>query len=142
MEVESKCGFSTQTADFKKLIRNVNICCFIFGITINLKYVQHVELNDTRVMHGVNPNTCNSLTKRELFRFSGVSALPKISNSFIVLDARFMIYSRCGLVLHINCVRWYVVIVFPEPDSPVTIIHCGFLCSFKAVTASIPTQKF
>lgn len=92
-------------------------------------------------MYGVSSNTCKNLRKRELFRFSGVSALPKISNNFIVIDACFMICSRFGLVLHINCMRCCVVTVFPESDSPVTITHCGLLCLFKALTASAPIQS-
>lgn len=84
--------------------------------------------------------TCKNFTNRELFRFSGVSAFPKISNIFNALNARSIIRLLLELLLHKNWVRRCVVTVFPAPDSPVMIIHCGLLDFFNALRAVAATQ--
>lgn len=71
--------------------------------------------------------------KRELLGLFGVSQLPKDSKIVLVLAAdcdRFL--------LHRNCVKWLVVIVFPEPDSPVITIHCDLFVFFIDNNASFP----
>lgn len=40
-----------------------------------------------------------------------------------------------------NVVKYLVVIVFPEPDIPVTTMHCGFLLILEALTAFNPEMR-
>lgn len=141
MEIKSKCSFTRQTANFKKLIRDVNVRCFVFGITLDLKYSYIIVISNHVSCSNRRYFTWRNLTKRELFLFSGVSAFPKISNKFIAVEACFIIFPWFGLFWHMNCVRCCVVCVFPEPDSPVIITHCGVFCSFKALIASAPTRN-
>lgn len=79
-----------------------------------------------------------NFTYRELLLFSGVSQLPNASNMNAV---RLAFFIKTSLLEQRNSAILFVETVFPDPDSPVTTMHCVFFVCFKSNKASFAVEN-
>lgn len=84
--------------------------------------------------------TSMNLQYLELFGFSHVLALPKISNIVLDINTFFLIFSIDSALLHKYSIKYFAVSVLPAPDIPVMTIVCDRFDVWIFASASDATK--